>query len=48
MRLRCDRVIVMRTGWIVEQVLRELKDDDTKELLTAIPHPPLADTLKVH
>ncbi|MEY9364190.1 peptide/nickel transport system ATP-binding protein [Bradyrhizobium yuanmingense] len=45
-RLLCDRVIVMRTGRIVEegsseQVLGDPKDDYTKELLTAIPHPPL-------
>lgn len=45
-RLLCDRVIVMRTGRIVEegsseQVLCDPKDDYTKELLTAIPHPPL-------
>ena len=45
-RLLCDRVIVMRTGRIVEegsseQVLDDPKDDYTKELLTAIPHPPL-------
>ncbi|MEY9180186.1 peptide/nickel transport system ATP-binding protein [Bradyrhizobium sp. USDA 326] len=45
-RLLCDRVIVMRTGRIVEegsseQVLSDPKDDFTKELLTAIPHPPL-------
>ncbi|MFB6417968.1 MULTISPECIES: ABC transporter ATP-binding protein [Bradyrhizobium] len=45
-RLLCDRVIVMRTGRIVEegsseQVLGDPQDDYTKELLTAIPHPPL-------
>jgi peptide/nickel transport system ATP-binding protein len=45
-RLLCDRVIVMRTGRIVEQgpseqVLGNPQDDYTKELLTAIPHPPL-------
>jgi peptide/nickel transport system ATP-binding protein len=45
-RLLCDRVIVMRTGRIVEQgsseqVLGDPKDAYTKELLTAIPHPPL-------
>jgi len=36
----------MRTGRIVEEgsserVLSDPKDDYTKELLTAIPHPPL-------
>jgi peptide/nickel transport system ATP-binding protein len=45
-RLLCDRVIVMRTGRIVEQGLSEQvlgnpQDAYTKELLTAIPHPPL-------
>src|SRR3954447_25834667 len=45
-RLLCDRVIVMRTGRIVEQgsseqVLGNPRDNYTKELLTAIPHPPL-------
>jgi peptide/nickel transport system ATP-binding protein len=45
-RLLCDRVIVMRTGRIVEQgpserVLGDPHDAYTKELLTAIPHPPL-------
>jgi peptide/nickel transport system ATP-binding protein len=45
-RLLCDRVIVMRSGRIVEQgssesVLGNPQDDYTKELLTAIPHPPL-------
>jgi peptide/nickel transport system ATP-binding protein len=45
-RLLCDRVIVMRTGRIVEEgsserVLSDPQDDYTKELLTAIPHPPL-------
>jgi peptide/nickel transport system ATP-binding protein len=45
-RLLCDRVIVMRTGRIVEegfseQVLGDPKADYTRELLTAIPHPPL-------
>jgi peptide/nickel transport system ATP-binding protein len=45
-RLLCDRVIVMRTGRIVEQgpseaVLGNPQDVYTKELLTAIPHPPL-------
>ncbi|PZU93255.1 MAG: ABC transporter ATP-binding protein [Chelatococcus sp.] len=44
-RLLCDRVIVMKTGQIVEQgtaeeVLGAPKADYTKELLTAIPHPP--------
>jgi peptide/nickel transport system ATP-binding protein len=46
-RLLCDRVIVMRTGRIVEQgsserVLGDPQDAYTKELLTAIPHPPLS------
>ena len=45
-RLLCDRVIVMRTGRIVEhgpseRVLGDPQDTYTKELLTAIPHPPL-------
>jgi peptide/nickel transport system ATP-binding protein len=45
-RLLCDRVIVMRTGRIVEQgpseqVLGNPQDAYTRELLTAIPHPPL-------
>jgi peptide/nickel transport system ATP-binding protein len=45
-RLLCDRVIVMRAGRIVEQgtserVLGDPLDDYTKELLSAIPHPPL-------
>ncbi|KPH79019.1 dipeptide ABC transporter ATP-binding protein [Bosea vaviloviae] len=45
-RLLCDRVIVMKTGAIVEQgtaeeVLGNPQADYTKELLTAIPHPPL-------
>jgi peptide/nickel transport system ATP-binding protein len=45
-RLLCDRVIVMRSGKIVEQgpserVLGDPQDAYTKELLTAIPHPPL-------
>lgn len=45
-RLLCDRVIVMRSGRIVEegrseQVLGDPKDSYTRELLTAIPHPPL-------
>jgi peptide/nickel transport system ATP-binding protein len=44
-RLLCDRVIVMRQGRIVEQgpserVLGDPQDAYTKELLTAIPHPP--------
>jgi peptide/nickel transport system ATP-binding protein len=44
-RLLCDRVIVMRTGRIVEQgpserVLGDPQDAYTRELLTAIPHPP--------
>ena len=45
-RLLCDRVIVMRTGRIVEQgpteqVLNAPQSDYTRELLTAIPHPPI-------
>jgi peptide/nickel transport system ATP-binding protein len=45
-RLLCDRVIVMRSGRIVEQgsserVLGDPQDAYIKELLTAIPHPPL-------
>ena len=45
-RLLCDRVIVMRAGRIVEEgsserVLGDPQDAYTKELLTAIPHPPL-------
>jgi peptide/nickel transport system ATP-binding protein len=45
-RLLCDRVIVMRSGKIIEQgtsekVLGDPQDAYTKELLTAIPHPPL-------
>jgi peptide/nickel transport system ATP-binding protein len=45
-RLLCDRVIVMRSGRIVEQgrteaVLDAPQDAYTRELLSAIPHPPL-------
>jgi peptide/nickel transport system ATP-binding protein len=45
-RLLCDRVIVMQAGKIVEegsaeQVMDSPKSDYTKELLAAIPHPPL-------
>ena len=44
-RLLCDRVIVMRTGKVVEEgtaeeVLGSPKADYTRELLAAIPHPP--------
>ena len=45
-RLLCDRVIVMRSGKIVEagpteRVLSEPETDYTRELLAAIPHPPV-------
>ena len=45
-RLLCDRVIVMRQGKIVEegtaeQVLEAPKADYTRELIDAIPHPPV-------
>jgi peptide/nickel transport system ATP-binding protein len=45
-RLLCDRVIVMRAGKIVEEgrtkdVLVRPKADYTRDLLAAIPHPPL-------
>ena len=45
-RLLSDRVIVMRAGEIVEegltnQVLSEPQTDYTRELLNAIPHPPV-------
>ncbi len=45
-RLLCDRVVVMRSGRIVEEgsserVLGDPQDAYTRELLTAIPHPPL-------
>jgi peptide/nickel transport system ATP-binding protein len=45
-RLLCDRVIVMRAGKIVEQgttaqVLDTPQSDYTRELLSAIPHPPI-------
>jgi peptide/nickel transport system ATP-binding protein len=45
-RLLCDRVIVMRAGEIVEQglsddVLLAPKTDYTRDLIAAIPHPPL-------
>jgi peptide/nickel transport system ATP-binding protein len=44
-RLLCDRVIVMRQGAIVEEgysqeVLEAPKADYTRELISAIPHPP--------
>ncbi len=45
-RLLCDRVIVMRTGKIIEQgtseqVLENPQTDYTRELIAAIPHPPI-------
>ena len=45
-RLLCDRVIVMKAGRIVEegsaeQVLESPKADYTRELIAAIPHPPV-------
>lgn len=45
-RLLCDRVIVMRSGAIVEEgtaeeVLGNPRAEYTRELLTAIPHPPM-------
>lgn len=45
-RLLCDRVVVMRGGKIVEQgetekVLGAPQDAYTRELLSAIPHPPV-------
>ena len=46
-RLLCDRVLVMRTGEIVEEgrtddVLGDPKHEYTRQLLSAIPHPPQA------
>ncbi len=45
-RLLCDRVIVMRAGRIVEEgptesVLFSPQAEYTRELLAAIPHPPM-------
>jgi len=45
-RLLCDRVIVMRAGVIVEQgptkrVMSAPQADYTRELLAAVPHPPV-------
>ncbi|OYX82197.1 MAG: ABC transporter ATP-binding protein, partial [Azorhizobium sp. 32-67-21] len=45
-QLLCDRVIVMRQGRVVEegtaeQVLAAPKDAYTRELIAAIPHPPV-------
>jgi peptide/nickel transport system ATP-binding protein len=45
-RLLCDRVIVMRAGRVVvegpvDDVLGNPRADDTRELLAAIPHPPV-------
>ncbi|PWC27061.1 dipeptide ABC transporter ATP-binding protein [Teichococcus aestuarii] len=45
-RLLCDRVIVMRQGKVVEegssqQVLENPRADYTRELIAAIPHPPV-------
>ena len=45
-RLLCDRVIVMRAGAIVEegpteQVMSAPEADYTRELLCAMPHPPV-------
>jgi peptide/nickel transport system ATP-binding protein len=45
-RLLCDRVIVMKAGSIVEegpteQVMSAPKADYTRELLAAVPHPPV-------
>ena len=45
-RLLCDRIIVMRSGRIIEeglceQVLSEPRGAYTRELLAAMPHPPM-------